>query len=105
MLGGDILGGVIIFLKVSAGLNHIAAWGHVAARIDGDAVCLIVEILFQFYQDRQVLRPVMSKVLLVFNLRVKFKAIHIVRLIDNIRHTGGMRTDGMPSRFSDRPTG
>ncbi|MBS5281621.1 MAG: hypothetical protein KHY27_08865, partial [Butyricicoccus pullicaecorum] len=29
------------------------------------------------------------QVLLIFNLRIKFKAIQILRQIDNIRHTGG----------------
>ena len=83
----------VVNLFEGVSLDDIAAVGKVAAFVDGyiPPVCLKVKIVFQLGGDRQVLRIVAAQIVLVLNLRVKFKALQIFRKVDNVRQVGGMR--------------
>ena len=60
MFGGNVLDPVVVLNKFAAVVQYIAAWGKVAVLVEPDVppVCLIIEIVFQFFRDWQVLRRV-----------------------------------------------
>ena len=60
VFGGNVLDPVVVLNKFAAVVQYIAAWGKVAVLVEPDVppVCLIIEIVFQFFRDWQVLSRV-----------------------------------------------